>query len=251
MVLAKRLRARGAFANAPSNQRLEQIIPADAMNFHDAMVRALPLPFHLTCFSKHVSEQNDANGLLTLWRFYGGEGKGIALGFNTRKLVEASFQVQKSHSVAAIYLDEVRYGADDQILQSRLADAPGLVEMFLEFMENLITGRKLEFGTRQLEMFQFTVLAACAKHPDFVDEREIRLVTTPAFKGYEHGRQSAVTADARFMLLPYLQALERIVVGPSTDQVGLEAIVRAALARTGFAHVRVDRSKTPFRFVHR
>jgi len=151
------------------------------------MVRALPTPFHLTCFSKHVSPQNDANGLLTLWRFYGGDGEGVALGFNTRKLVAATSSIQQSYALSALYLDDVRYGADDG-LRARLAEAPGLVEMFLEFIENVIHGRELDFRTRGQEMIQFIVLAACAKHADFVDEREIRLVATPSFPGHEKGR---------------------------------------------------------------
>jgi hypothetical protein len=251
MALAKRLRAKSAFKRAPSNDALERIIPADARNFHDSMVRALPLPFHLTCFSKHLTTQNQSNGLLTLWRFYGGEGEGIALGLNTRRLIDATNSLIRSHSLSAVYIDEVRYRAEDNVLLARLADAPGLVEMFLEFMESLISGRELEFDERGKEMIQFTVLAACAKHADFADEREIRLVATPAFPGHENGRKSALIGDERFMLLPYLEALERVIIGPSSDQGALTEQVAVTLQMAGLKSVRVDQSRTPFRFVHR
>lgn len=249
--LAKRLRAQGAFKRAPSNAELKRIIAADAGGFHDAMVRSLPLPFHLTCFSKHASAHHNANGLLTLWRFYGGAGEGIALGFNTRKLIDATEVIQKKYAIAAIYLDEVRYGSDDEVLCRRMYDATGLVEMFLEFVDSLINQRVPDFDGRGVEMHQFTVLAACAKHPDFVDEREIRLIVTPAFSGYEEGRLSAYSADERYMLLPYLNALERIIIGPSPEQEALAERVRIAVREAGLESISVDRSKTPFRFVQR
>lgn len=251
MALAKRLRAKGAFRRAPSNAALEQIIPEDARSFHDAMVRSLPLPFFLTCFSKHTEPHHNLNGLLTLWRFYGGEGEGIALGFNTRKLVDATESLLQTHSLAAVYLDEVLYGIDDEVLRGRMSEASGLIEMFLEFVDNLISERELEFGNRGLEMHQFTVLAASAKHPDFVDEREIRLVVTPAFKGHENGRRSAQTSSERFILLPYLNALERVIVGPSRDQAALANRVGSALRRADLGSVQVISSNTPFRFLLR
>jgi hypothetical protein len=251
IALAKRLRAKGAFKRAPSNAALAEIIPEDARNFHDAMVRALPLPFYLTCFSKHTAPHHNVNGLLTLWRFYGGDGEGVALGFDTRRLVGATETLLRTHALTAIYLDEVRYGIDDEVLRARMSDATGLLEMFLEFVDNLISGRQLDFGKRGLEMRQFTVLAASAKHPDFMDEREIRLVATPAFEGHEDGRESARTSDERFILLPYLDALESVIVGPSRDQAGLAERIGATLERAGYADVEVVRSKTPFRFVQR
>ena len=251
MALAKRLRANGAFKRAPSNAALERIIPEDARSFYNAMVRSLPLPFFLTCFSKHTAAHHNLNGLLTLWRFYGGDGEGIALGVNTRKLVDATGSLLRTHSLAAVYVDEVRYGIDDEVLRGRVSDASGLIEMFLEFVDNLISKRELDFGNRGLEMHQFTVLAASAKHPDFVDEREIRLVATPAFKGYENGRRSAKTCDERFLLLPYLDALDSVIVGPSRDQAALVDAVGSALRRANLGSVQVIRSDTPFRFVLR
>jgi hypothetical protein len=247
--LVRARRASGAFAPSPSNAEVKRIIRADAETFHDAMVRAAPVPFFITCFARHDRTYHDENGLLTLWRCYGGAGEGLALGFNTRGVVAATEHLVGTYALASLYLDRVLYGADDEQLRSRLVESDGLRKSFLAYLDSVILRREPEVEDRRLEFLQFTVLAACAKHPDFTDERELRLVARPAMPGHENGRLSSLQEDGHRMLLPYLDALEQVIVGPGPQQEQQLRLAQATLADAGFAHVRVRKSQTPYRFL--
>lgn len=248
LALAKARREQGVFSQALDDFALSYFVTTDARVFHDAMANALPAPIYLTCFARHSLANHHQNGLLTLWRFYGGDGEGVALGFDTRKLIGATNRILDSGSFSAAYLDTVSYGEPDGILQQRLAQAPGLSEMFLEYLDSVFLKKSQDVSSRQRELFEFIVLASCSKHPDFIDEREVRLVALSAIDVDPSGRATSRTGDDRHVEFPIIDALDSIMIGPSPDQTRIEERVRCALADAGRSDVRVIRSRTPFVF---
>lgn len=242
----------GAFKVQMSDADAQSIVCTDAGTFHDTTIRALPSPPHITCFSFHDRPHHAESGLLSLWRFYGGDGEGVALGFDTAKLADLTEDILRSWALDFIYLDQVLYGIEDPTLQTRLKDASGLPLMYLDFLRHVIEDRVLEYEAkdRQHELRQLIVLACSAKHPDFTDEREVRLVLSSSLKGYERGRQRMTQIAGKHVLVPLLDALTHVIVGPSRDQERLTKQVRTELNDAGFAHIQMSVSKTPFRVVH-
>jgi hypothetical protein len=96
---------------------------------------------------------------------------------------------------------------------------------------------------------QFFILVSGAKHADFSDEREIRLVVTPALEGLENGRQRIAEPQPGKLVVSYLDVLTQIMIGPSADQEGMAARTRSVLDTFGFGHVEIVRSGTQFRCV--
>lgn len=245
--LLRYARALGRFS-PPVDMDLDQVARAEATKFHDIMVRALPSPPHLTCFCGHSDQHHRQNGLLTMWRHYG-RGEGIALGFDTAKLIEISEGLMQSFAIDGIYLDQVLYGTDNVALMQRMLQAPAILQNFAEnlilMLQNLPEGPEIS----KESFLQFLVLVCGAKHADFRDEQEIRLVVTPAYEGQERGRTRAEQLKPGKIVLPYLDALKQIMIGPSANQEETALSMRTIMERHGLSHVEIVKSEIQFRFV--
>lgn len=242
-------RERGAFNLPMTDADALRLVNADAGMFHDSMVGALPVSPRITSFTSHDMPHHEENGRLALWRFYGGDGEGIALGFNTEKLASATVQILERSAVDFIYLDRVRYGETDPVLQKRVSEATGLADMFVEYLTATIEKREYDPKNRTTELMQFVVLSGCAKHLDFIDEGEVRLIVSESMAGHHRGRAQLVQPTESAVVIECLGALDVVMVGPSRDQCAVEEAVRHELTASGFRHVRVIKSKTPFRYL--
>jgi hypothetical protein len=86
-----------------TDDRLLEVAQHDAAKFFDVGIRSIPTPPHIACFAAHIREHHKENGLLTLWRLYG-QQDGIALGFDTTKLVKITEAIMQSEAIDTIYL---------------------------------------------------------------------------------------------------------------------------------------------------
>lgn len=227
-------------------EQFEAIIGGDAHTFFDIMVRVMPSAPHITCFSAHDRPHHQENGLLTMWRLYGGEGQGVALGFDTAKLVAATYRIRDSLAIDTIYLDRVGYGEDDPEIRRRLDDSPEIPALFSTFLIALMEGRTEIPETELGDLFKFLTLCASVKRADFEDEREIRLITAQALPHTVNGRDSPSLTGSR-ILLPFLEALDEVLIGPSNVQEALYQRTQHALAHADMKHVGVRKSHTSFR----
>jgi len=248
LALAKQRRAEGVFNREMDDFALAYHVAGDAKSFHNAMLQAMPTPVFLTCFARHSRPNHHANGLLTLWRFYGGEGEGVAMGFNTRTLIARTGEIRDALALNSLHLDTVGYGDEDGIVRARLSQAPGLASMFLEYLDSTLVSRPVELGQRRDELYQFIVLASGSKHADFVDEREVRLIAIPSMKPDPQKRPRPETKGGKHIELPFTDALEKVLIGPSPIQDEIESRVRGALDKAGRGDISVLRSRTPFVF---
>ncbi len=226
----------------------------DAGIYFNAMLKTMPTPPHITCFSAHDRPHQKENGLLTMWRLYGASkdggmpDEGVALGFNTEKLRVETEKILERYGAAYIYLDRVRYGEDDPEIQRRVTDSPSLAALYAQHVIDKLTGTQPDPHLTIEDMNKFTVLVPSAKHLDFEDEREIRLVVSKELDQSLNGR-IALSGPKDRLVIRYMDALEAIMVGPSKRQDALFNSVSDTLRAHGFEHISVLRSRTPFRFL--
>lgn len=249
MPLVRERVRRGQLNFGGDEQRMIEIAREDAERSFGILASSAPTPPHITCFSAHDLEHQIANGLLTMWRLYGGEGGGIALGFDTSALVKETERLQEALAISAIYLDRVGYGPDDPQTIERMRAAPDLARIH-ERAFNMLFGDRPDLTDGQADdLMKFFVLAASTKHPDFVDEREIRLVVAPALDT-ESGRNGRAMLNSPVegrVLIPCLAALREVMIGPSDQQDALAHSARESLDDAGLQDVAILRSGTPFR----
>lgn len=246
-----------AMSEAESKARMLEA----AKDFYVKLLKSAPTPPHITCFSAHTAPHHDTNGLLTMWRLYGAhrekdkrrwrkqnEGQGVALGFSTKKLSEATERIRDTCGVSSIHLDRVYYGGDDLELNRRVDEAGPIADLFADYFIEMIVKRNDDWdpNMRVAVANMFLVLAPSAKHADFIDERETRLVVCEHVDGTLNGRTPFAGPSGR-LVVQYLEALEDVIVGPSNRQGRLFKRVRRLLDVNGLEHIPIRKSETPFR----
>lgn len=221
----------------------DEELQKDSRTFYEAGLRTNAYRPHLACFSYHSEHHHKQNGILTMWRTYGGDDGGIALGFDTKQVVDKSSKLQSDFGYSAIYLDYASYGANDARLSDRLQDASDLFAAYFVFLDAQIRGKPPTLGIAVLH--KLLVLTACVKHADFSDEREIRMIVGAPDESKKYPKP--VTMHGVRMLLEIADCLKEIIIGPSKDQKAIAAAVNHTLAEFGKSDVEVRFSQTPYR----
>ena len=183
-------------------------------------------------------EQHD---LLSQWRSYGNDGRGVALGFNSAKLLEVA-QANGLRLLRCVYepAEHERISANltDMLLEARRAapagDSRALVAKFNEV---------------------FLRVAPVIKDHRFGEEREWRLVSTPV--PFDHpamiavlkGNQASVkltvklTGDSEAMS----NMIPRITIGPTLDPHNVSDAIDVLSRRNGFHIPDIGISEIPYR----
>lgn len=173
------------------------------------------LDTYVFCLSEHDPANRD--GQLSMWRGYGGNGKGAAIVFDTSKLG----QLPNSPLILA----KVQYGSTDQ----RFAWIDKMAATVAEVIgKSAIPDDKLYLASGAA-FERIKLFALFTKHGGFSEEREWRVVyqlerdaekrLAPMF-GYLHGDQG-VEPKLKFKVVP--------VPGFTADDLSLEKIVSAIL----------------------
>lgn len=214
---------------------------------------------YVFCFTQHNKEDND--GMLSMWRGYGDQGRGAALVINN-KFVDQS-------GMTPILIPRVRYLPDDkrrdrinQILDSWSSVVIKAVEHDDAPPESV----------RDAALYLFDALiveALSTKHVGFAEEREWRLVyllhrdfqrELVHLFGYHHGR-GGLEPKLKLPIKPPLNIfsdswsfkdiLDRIIIGPSVSSPMAKATLCRALKGMGKEWVadKVVSSAIPFRRV--
>ena len=188
----------------------------------------------------------EEDDLLSQWRAYGNDGRGIALGFSTPGLAE----VAKRHKLS---LYRCVYDPKDQ---ERIA--ADLVKMLLKASRGpkarAVAGRE-----SLLEKFiaLFLHVAPVIKDHRFGEEREWRLVTGalpyadrgmfPVLKGNQASVKYAIglANGAR----GHSDVISRVTIGPTLDPHNVYDAIELLALRTGFGVKQVAISGIPFRLL--
>jgi hypothetical protein len=230
-----------------SDEEFERLCRQDAEACHDAMISSVPSKPHITCFSYHADKHHKQNGLLTMWRLYGGRGHGVALGFDTEAMRILTEELIVSHAVDVIYMQDVRYGAEDKIIKQRISDFKSLPELYLRAVAAVVSNESDIFLDAGNDLMNFLELTLAAKHEDFEDEREVRVVTMEAVEQTAANRTRLNRLGENRLLLPLVPALREVIVGPSPDQTAKARRVEKQLEIHGRTDVEIRLTGTPFR----
>ena len=222
----------------------EEAMNLDMKKTCESIIKASPSKPYIACFSKHYRPHHSENGLLTMWRSYT-HGNGIALSFNTRAIVDLTEAFQKQFNSSFAYIDHVMYGLENSEMNKRIDAFSYLPNLISDCMcLTLIEGAKLPDKAKQ-SLLPFLILSCCTKHPDFEDEREIRLIIGDNLTKKE-GKEPQKRINGR-ILFPCIDALEEIIVGPNENIEKNINTVNSLLEKYSLSRVRVKPSATPFR----
>jgi hypothetical protein len=208
------------------DKRLEELF--------NAWLEELETQTFLTCFSEH-RDCEDTLGRLSMWRAYGGSN-GVALVFNNSPFL-APTDALKAYSSPVAYLDvEAFEQSFSQIVE-------GLVSEW-EFLQRF----GAEGIIRSLFVtFRFAVL--CTKHPGFREEREWRVLYSPAYESSKHIKHDVEIVrgvpqqvykiplknipDEGFVGAELPDLLDRIIIGPTDNQLPMLHAFRSILKEMG------------------
>lgn len=211
------------------------------------------LDTYIFCLSEHHADDQD--GILSMWRGYGGNGRGAALVFDTSKLVEVAS--------SPVFIAKVRYGTVER-RKSWLQESVLLLAQILR--EKNLSDDQIYLASNAI--FQrFKILALLMKHVGFQEENEWRAIYLPerdsehklsTMRGYHNGPRGVEpklkfkfealegVTDPDFSLT---NALDRILLGPTTSSILAQRSIIRMLELIGRRELsgRLVASGIPFR----
>lgn len=183
-------------------------------------------------------EQHD---LLSQWRSYGNDGRGVALGFNTTRLLDVA-QRNGLRLLRCVYEP-----AEHERISASLTD------MLLDARRDAPAGDGSALIARFNEVF--LGVAPVIKDHRFGEEREWRLVSSPV--AFDHrdiiavlkGNQASVkltvklTGDSEAMS----NMIPRVTIGPTLDPHNVSDAIDVLSQRNGFHIPHIGISEIPYR----
>ncbi len=205
----------------------------------------------LTCISEHDSKSEDDLGRLSMWRAYGGNS-GVALVLNNDVLLSVTDALKAYTSPVAYFDRKLFFSEMDKVANNIQNNA-----------EHLIAFGKENIVNSTFEMLRAAVL--CIKHPAFKEEREWRVIYSPAGQQpglikkhietingvpqliYKIPLQDA--PEAQLENLHISKFLSHIIIGPTQYPTVLSAAFVELLNNAGVAepHKKVRISNIPLR----
>lgn len=129
---------------------------------------------YITCFSRN-------GDLLSQWRAYGDDGRGVAIGFNAKLLYKVYSRKNN------VYIEDVLYDKEEQIEEIRIAVDNAVIYMKSLFKSN--SDRVIDdFNNYFIEEFdtfcevfcdELAILSCYMKNPAFKEEDEVRIFYAP------------------------------------------------------------------------
>lgn len=150
------------------NRALDACFPglaAELLELFNGWLPGIRQDTYMLCVSEHLPEE-DRHGRLSMWRAYGGQA-GIALVLN------GGVMFRESHALGA-YSSPVAYLTPD----SFAADFARIADTITAEADYIRTLDRETIKNHAFNMLRFAVL--CTKHPGFHEEREWRVVASPA-----------------------------------------------------------------------
>jgi|CXWL01.1.fsa_nt_gi hypothetical protein len=203
-------------------------------DFFNGWLPSIRRDTYITCVSEHLPEE-DQHGRLSMWRAYGGQ-TGVALVLNGSVMFSNSNALNVFSSPVA-YLSPDAFAAQFEKIATNM-------EREVDYIKHL--GRE---AVKQIvfNMFRFAVL--CTKHPGFHEEREWRVVASPAMHptnhatlGVEviHGTPQTVLKlnlqnhkEKGLVGLAIPELLNRIIIGPCEFPQIISSAFHRLLAEAG------------------
>lgn len=220
-----------SYKAAPFNIAINACFPGladEVRNFFNSWLPSIRRDTYITCVSEHLATE-DQHGRLSMWRAYGGQ-TGVALVLNGAVMFSKS-NVLNIFSSPVAYLSPNAFAAQfEQIAKNMESEVDYVKSLGREAVKQIV-----------FNMLRFAVL--CTKHPGFHEEREWRVVASPAMHPTPHvtltvevvrgtpqtvvklGLQNHPVQGLVGLAMPEL--LNRIIIGPCQ----FPEIIRSAFHR--------------------
>jgi Protein of unknown function (DUF2971) len=178
---------------------------------------------------------NDGD-ILSQWRGYANRGGGYAIGISTKPFLDEAYDRSKATGTPAIPLP---------VLYTRAEQAESVWNL-VKIVPTIIANPPA-LALDERELWKFTLLTLAfnmlrLKDPVFSEEKEWRLLVTGRTVRFR-------VSGGRFVpFVEYQFKPEDVIVivqGPTANATSAEASLRFFLDKTGFGHVRIERSAIP------
>jgi len=220
------------------------------VNLFDENMQTLITQTYILCFSEHMDTE-DGRGRLSMWRGYGSGAK-VAIVINSKPFLSESGHL-------GIFSNEVNYIGGKGLLK--------IIDTAIENLEVEMTGLGCSDLTPLCDRIYCSLveLALTTKHIGFEEEREWRIYQTSAFRTKTNLEDKIVDISGVpqkvkvFKFKDYTKfglegadlesLLDRVIIGPSEDQLVLYDTFLALLKDTGIENPeqKVFISDIPYR----
>jgi len=208
---------------------------------------------YVFCLSEH--DPKNTNGVLSMWRAYGGHGRGAALVFNTDLLTAPNPK-------SPLLLVKVKYGSQDE----RIEWLSTKLERWCQKLQNLALPDGKLYIAAHAFLYIIRLFALKTKHDGFSEENEWRVIYIPEKDPkiwpdnlqfhYSMG-PNGVEPKLRFKVKPldpnltwtFSDILDQIILGPSLSSLLARRSVERMLDAIGRSEFRqkVSASQIPLR----
>jgi len=213
---------------------------------------------YVTCFSKD-------GDLLSQWRAYGNNGKGISIGFEFSDLTD-SFDK---------YLTGTHIEYDEKTQIESTKEYINLIIDFYNKIQDNYDWNGQDFNNlvaKQIITFLNNVIYSF-KHPSFIDEREYRLQLEVDNKTYNKNDIDIKFRATESLIIPYTVIknsyasyletnesneiepifpskklpISKIIIGPSLDYETVKIGIKQFLFENGYQEIDIEKSNVPYR----
>jgi hypothetical protein len=211
------------------------------------------LEVFIACFSKHETQDND--GILSMWRGYGHDGKGVAFIFDTSEI--------SVPPVSPLILAPIQYATTE----NRIKYLNDRITYFAKLVSDINWERRYIYLAANVLFERLMKYSLFTKHIGFSEENEWRIVYTPSqdkanalspMIGYHNGpRGIEPKMRLKIEAIPGVTAddfgldktLHGILLGPSGASILAESSFKRMLKLLGKPDLvrNVRSSKIPFR----
>lgn len=235
------------------NTELEKHFPGlsqEIKSLFDAWIPSFRRDTFVTCISEHTQSE-DKYGRLSMWRAYGG-GAGVALIVNGGVIFRHSTALA-AYSSPVAYFDALEVQNQLSLVASNIAANPELLQRL---------GRE---GAKNAVFHMLRFAAVCTKHPAFREEREWRVVASPALESSPllpvcietvGGIPQKVLKidladhpDKDLIGLEPAALVDRVLIGPCAHSDVIGEAIRQALENAGVPdpHLKIVHTGIPLR----
>lgn len=216
---------------------------------------------YVACFSSD-------GDLLSQWRAYGSNGRGVSIGFS-RENIEDGFFSQLIHSNMILYDEsDQRHSIRTQIelILNYFEEKMDLLD-WKDFDPNFLIGKVI------IDFLEKTI--AVYKHPSFQDEKEYRLEYELDGKINKLNDEELIFRASNNLIVPYIKLtskysdflknkkggkelyeptfllkklpINKIILGPSLEFSALKEAIKLLLTKNGYEDIPIMESEVPYR----
>lgn len=215
---------------------------AEEINNYQLTKNDIRTQTYITSISEHDKTTEDEYGRLSMWRAYG-NSTGVAI------VIKINYD---SLYAPYVLFSPVAYLTNQQVIESTKEIINNIVENrdFLKSVDSLAVQRFIRS--------MFIAAATCLKHPGFTEEKEWRIVYSPAVFGNNIMEEQIATirnTPQKIFQFPFSNDLslpniiDRIIIGPSQYHEPLHDAFSVILQRLSIQNpkARIIRSEIPIR----